>query len=167
MFSGCCVWIPQYNGAWLAVCDTVTVLLGDVVLLAFEKILALFSWHRKAAFFTTAQISVYSCTKFFTTAQSVHNCTLKKPCSTSYHSTCAGNALREILTQTCEHRSNRVIAEKITTGVLYICLPHKVQSDSTTIKQLNVLLYKEEEGKRLHNCSNWTHEFTQLTLKNN
>ena len=47
----------------LAVCDTVTVLLGDIVLLAFEKILVLFSRHRKTAFlqlhkflFTTAQI---------------------------------------------------------------------------------------------------------------
>jgi len=63
----------------LAVCDTVTVLLGDIVLLAFEKILVLFSRHRKTAFlqlhkflFTTAQI-------FFTTVQSVHNCTLKNP----------------------------------------------------------------------------------------
>ena len=61
MFSGCCVWIPHYNGAWLAVCDTVTVLLSDIVLLAFEKFLGLFSGHRKTAFlqlhkflFTTA-----------------------------------------------------------------------------------------------------------------
>jgi len=46
------------------VCDTVTVLLGDVVLLAFEKILVLFSGHRKEknCIFTTAQISVYNCT---------------------------------------------------------------------------------------------------------
>jgi len=82
MFSGCCAWIPHYNGAWLAVCDTVTVLLGDIALLAFEKILVLFSGHRKTAFFTTAQISAYNCTKFFTTAQSVHNCTLTKPWNT-------------------------------------------------------------------------------------
>jgi len=33
---------------------------------------------QKNCIFTTAQISVYNCTKFFTTAQSVHNCTLKK-----------------------------------------------------------------------------------------
>jgi len=43
------------------VCDTVTVVLGDIVLLAFEKILDLFFGHRKTAFlqlhkfmFTTA-----------------------------------------------------------------------------------------------------------------
>ena len=34
---------------------------------------------QKNCIFTTAQISVYNCTKFLTTAQSVHNCTLKKP----------------------------------------------------------------------------------------
>ena len=77
MFSGCCVWIPHYNGAWLAVCDTVTVLLGDIVLLAFENIRFAFQ-AQKNCIFTTAQISVYNCTKSFTTAQSVHNCTLKK-----------------------------------------------------------------------------------------
>ena len=34
------------------------------------------------------------------------------------------------------HRSNRVSAEKITTGVLYIFVySHKVQPDSTTTKQ--------------------------------
>ena len=60
-------------------CDTVTVVLGDIILLAFEKILDLFFWGaQKNCIFTTAQISVYNCTKFFTTAQSVHNCTLKK-----------------------------------------------------------------------------------------
>jgi len=32
------------------------------------------------------------------------------------------------------HRSNRVSAEKVTTGVLFVC-SHKVQSDSTAIKQ--------------------------------
>ena len=44
------------------VCDTVTVLLGDIVLLAFEKIHVLFSDHAKTAFlqlhiflFTTAE----------------------------------------------------------------------------------------------------------------
>ena len=63
----------------LTVCDTVTVLLGDIVLLAFEKILDLFFWVQKNCIFTTAQISVYNCKNFFTTAQSVHNCTLKKP----------------------------------------------------------------------------------------
>jgi len=43
-------------------CDTVTVLLGDIVLLVFEKILVLFSGNTKTAFlqlhkflFTTAQ----------------------------------------------------------------------------------------------------------------
>ena len=36
-------------------------------------------WTQKNCIFTTAQISVYNCTKFFTTAQSVHNFTLKKP----------------------------------------------------------------------------------------
>ena len=53
--------MPHYNGAWLAVCDTVTVLLGDIVLLAFEKF-DLFFGHRKTAslqlhkfLFTTAQ----------------------------------------------------------------------------------------------------------------
>jgi len=44
-------------------------MLGDIVLLAFEKILVLFSGHRKTAFLQLH--------KFFTTAQSVHNCTLK------------------------------------------------------------------------------------------
>ena len=58
-------------------CDTVTVILGDIVLLAFEKIICF--WAQKNCIFTTAQISVNNCTKFFTTAQSVHNCTLKKP----------------------------------------------------------------------------------------
>jgi len=65
-----------------------TVLLGDIPLLAFETILVLFSRHRKTAvlqlhkfLFTTAQISVYNCTNFLTTAQSVHNCTLKKTLS--------------------------------------------------------------------------------------
>jgi len=60
-------------------CDTVAVVLGDIVLLAFEKILGLFFWAQNNCIFTTAQISVYNCTNFFTTAQSVHNCTLKKP----------------------------------------------------------------------------------------
>jgi len=69
MFSGCCVWIPHYKSAWLAVCDTVIVLLGDIVLLAFEKILVLFYGHRKNCIFTTAQISVYNCTIFY-------NCTI-------------------------------------------------------------------------------------------
>jgi len=36
-------------------------------------------WVQKNCIFTTAHISVYNCTKFFTTAQSVHNCTLKNP----------------------------------------------------------------------------------------
>jgi len=54
--------------------------LGDIVLLAFEKILVLFSGHRKTAFYTTAQLSVYNCTNFF------YNCTIcaqlhaKNPC---------------------------------------------------------------------------------------
>ena len=34
---------------------------------------------QKNCSFTTAQVSVYNCTKCFTTAQSVHNCTLKIP----------------------------------------------------------------------------------------
>jgi len=60
--------------------------------------------------------------------------------SIRYHSICAGNALRDILTQTCEHSSNRVGAEEITTGILYIRLfSHKVQSDSTTIKQSSLI----------------------------
>jgi len=66
------------------VCDTVTVVLGDIVLLAFEKILDLFLGTEKLHF-TTAQISVYNCTKLFTTAQSVHNCTLKNPATLLYN----------------------------------------------------------------------------------
>ena len=61
MFSGCCVWVSHYNGAWLAVCDTVTVLLGGIVLLAFEKILVLFSGHRKTACLQLHKI-FYNCT---------------------------------------------------------------------------------------------------------
>jgi len=69
MFSGCCVWIPHYNGAWLTVCDTVTVLLGDTVLLAFEKILVLFSGHRKTAF--------YNCTNLCSQLHKIfYNCTI-------------------------------------------------------------------------------------------
>jgi len=64
----------------------VTVVLGDVVLLAFEKSLDLFFWAQKNCIFTTAQISVYNCTTIFTTAQSVHNCTLKKPDIANYRS---------------------------------------------------------------------------------
>jgi len=56
----------------------VAVLLGDIVLLAFENIRFVFR-AQKNCIFTTAQISVYNCTKSFTTAQSVHNCTLKNP----------------------------------------------------------------------------------------
>jgi len=74
------------------VCDTVTVLLGGIVLLAFEKIVVLFSGHRKTCIFTTAQISVYNCTNFFTTAQSVYNCTLRKPwqecCKFNFNTDC-------------------------------------------------------------------------------
>ena len=53
------------------VCDNVTVLLGDIVLEAFEKILFCFPGREKLHF--------YNCTNFFTTARSVHNCTLKNP----------------------------------------------------------------------------------------
>jgi len=70
MFSGCCVWIPHYNGAWLAVCDTVTVLLCDLVLLAFEKILVLFSGHEKLHFYNCTNFCL-QLHNFFTTAQSV------------------------------------------------------------------------------------------------
>ena len=65
MFESHIITVPD----WL--CVTVTVLLGDILLLAFEKILVLFSGHRK-----TASLQLH---KFFTTAQSVHNCTLKNP----------------------------------------------------------------------------------------
>ena len=82
MFSGCRVWIAYYNIAWLTVCDTVTVLLGDIVLLAFEKILVLFSGHRKTAF--------YNCTNFcLQLHKCFYNCTIcaqlhtKKPCQGS------------------------------------------------------------------------------------
>jgi len=40
--------------------------------------------------------------------------------STSYHSTCAGNTLHDILT--CKHRNSQVSAEKVTIGVLCIRL---------------------------------------------
>jgi len=69
MFSGCCVWIPHNNGSWLAVCDIVTVVLVDIVLLAFEKILVLFSGHRKTAFLQLHKF-------LFTTAQFFYNCTI-------------------------------------------------------------------------------------------
>jgi len=69
MFSGCCVWIPHYNGARLAVCDTVTVLLGDIVLLAFEKILVLFPGIEKLHF--------YNCTNFCLQLHKIfYNCTI-------------------------------------------------------------------------------------------
>jgi len=60
----------------------VTVLLGDIVLLASEKILVLFSGHRKTAFLQLHKFLFTTAQNFFTTAQSVHNCTVhtKKPC---------------------------------------------------------------------------------------
>jgi len=59
-------------------CDTVTVLLGDIVLSAFEKILVLFSGHRKNCIFYNCTNFCLQLQKIFTTAQSVH-CTLKNP----------------------------------------------------------------------------------------
>ena len=50
-------------------CDTVTVLLGDIVLLAFEKILVLFSGRKKTAF--------YNCTNFYLQLHKIfYNCTI-------------------------------------------------------------------------------------------
>ena len=75
MFWGCCVWIPNYNG--VAVCDTVTVLLGDSIVSIWKDSCFVFRAQKNCILqlhkflFTTAH--------FFTTAQSVHNCTLKKP----------------------------------------------------------------------------------------
>ena len=61
-------------------CDTVTVVLGDIVLLAFEKIVDLFFFgHRKTAFLQLHKFLFTTAQNFFTTAQSVHNCTLKNP----------------------------------------------------------------------------------------
>jgi len=60
VFSGCCVWIPHYNGAWLAVYDTVAVLLG----VSIWKGSCFVYRAQKNCIFTTAQISVYNCTKF-------------------------------------------------------------------------------------------------------
>ena len=63
------VWIPHYNGAWLAVCDTVTVVLGDIALLAFEKILDLFLGTEKLHF--------YNCTNFCLQLHKIfYNCTI-------------------------------------------------------------------------------------------
>jgi len=51
------------------VCGTVTVLQGDIVLLAFEKILVLFSGHRKLHF--------YNCTNFCLQLHKIfYNCTI-------------------------------------------------------------------------------------------
>jgi len=72
--------------------------------------------------------------------------------NTSYHSTCAGNALHDILTQTCEHRSSRVSAEKITTGILYIRLFAQSavrQYSNQTIKLTNVKRRRKDRNSRL------------------